>query len=152
LINTREKVETLIAGDTIILTNGVWKDAKLVFKGTGEMDKQIYLMAETPGKVTLEGKSSLQISGKWLQVSGLVFVNGSSPKGTVIDFRTSSKDYAYNCILTNCVIDKYNLATKDSADHWIGLYGKITPSNIVTLEENQTKEQLWWSGLTIQIR
>ena len=120
----KEKVETLIAGDTIILTNGVWKDAKLVFKGTGEMDKQIYLMAETPGKVTLEGKSSLQISGKWLQVSGLVFVNGSSPKGTVIDFRTSSKDYAYNCVLTNCVIDKYNLAAKDSSDHWIGLYGK----------------------------
>ncbi len=120
----KERVKTLVAGDTIILVNGTWKNAQLIFKGNGEKDKYICLEAETPGKVTLEGKSSLQMSGNWLQVSGLVFVNGSSPKETVIDFRTSSKDYAYNCILTNCVIDKYNLNVKDSSDHWIGLFGK----------------------------
>ncbi len=136
-IQYQEKVKLLLPGDTIMLANGVWKDAQLVFKANGEKDKYIFLEAETPGKVTLEGKSGLQISGKWLQVSGLVFINGNSPKGTVIDFRTNSRNYAYNCIVTNCVIDKFNLAAKDSSDHWIGLYGK-----------NNTIEYCYFGGKT----
>lgn len=119
-----EKVKTLTPGDTIILANGVWNNAELVFKGTGQKDNYIYLTVETPGKVTLEGASCLRMSGEWLHVSGLVFRNGRTPRNVVIDFRTSSKDYAYNSVLSECVIDKYNQTAKDSADHWIGLYGK----------------------------
>ena len=66
------QLKNLSAGDSIILSNGTWKDASLVFKGKGEKDKYIYLTAETPGKVSLEGASSLRISGQWLHVSGLV--------------------------------------------------------------------------------
>ena len=120
----KEKVKTLLAGDTIVLANGVWNDAQLVFKGNGEAGKQISLMAETPGKVILQGKSCLNLSGNWLNVSGLVFKNGYSPKEVVIDFRTSSKEYAYNSIVSNCVIDKFNQPVKDSADHWVCLWGK----------------------------
>lgn len=119
-----EKTKKLLPGDTVMLANGIWQDAKLVFKGKGEEGKFIYLIAETPGKVLLEGKSCLNLSGKWLNISGLVFKNGSTPKGTVIEFKTSSKDYAYNSVLSNCVIDKFNQPVKDSADHWIGLWGK----------------------------
>lgn len=119
-----EKVKTLAPGDTIVLANGVWSNAELVFKGTGQKDKYIYLTAETPGKVTLEGASCLRMSGQWLHVSGLVFRNGRTPRSVVIEFRTSSKDYAYNSVLSECVIDRYNQTAKDSSDHWIGLYGK----------------------------
>ncbi|MFT3753744.1 MAG: polysaccharide lyase 6 family protein [Paludibacter sp.] len=119
-----EKVKTLAPGDTIVLTNGVWQDAQLVLKGKGEEGKFICLQAETPGKVLLEGKSCLTLSGKWLHISGLVFSNGNTPRGAVIEFKTSSKEYAYNCVLSNCVIDKYNQPMKDSADHWIGMWGK----------------------------
>jgi poly(beta-D-mannuronate) lyase len=113
-----------VPGDSIVLTNGIWKDVQLVFKGKGEQGKFIYLTAETPGKVTLEGESSLQLSGEWLHVSGLVFVNGHTPAKTVIDFKTSSKDYAYHCVLTNCVIDRFNQEQKTTADHWVGVWGK----------------------------
>lgn len=123
-IQYKEKVKTLLPGDTIMLANGVWKDAQLVFKGNGEKDNYIILKAETSGKVKLQGNSYLQISGAWLKVSGLEFINGHSPKKTVIDFKTSSKDYAYNCILTNCVIDSYNQDSKDSTDHWVEVWGK----------------------------
>lgn len=118
------QVKNLVAGDTLMLANGVWKDAELVLKGLGEQNKPIYLTAETFGKVTLEGNSYLRLSGKYLHVSGLVFVNGSSPRSTVIEFRTSSTDYAYNSTLTNCVIDGYSKPEKDSADHWLGVWGK----------------------------
>jgi poly(beta-D-mannuronate) lyase len=117
-------INTLIAGDSIVLANGVWNDAQLIFKGKGEKGKYIYLIAETPGNVTLEGESCLQLSGEWLYVFGLVFVNGHTPRKTVIDFRTSSKEFAFNCVLMNCVIDNYNQPSKTSADHWVELWGK----------------------------
>jgi len=119
-----KEVKSLLAGDSIILTNGIWKDAQLIFKGKGEEDRYISLVAETPGKVILEGTSSLQLSGEWLWVSGLVFTHGNTPKKTVIDFRTGSKEYAYNSVLSNCVIDKYNQPAKTVADHWVELWGK----------------------------
>ncbi len=117
-------VKKLVPGDSLILANGVWKDAQLSFKGNGTPDKFIYLVAETPGRVSIEGKSRLQLSGQYLYVSGLKFVNGSTPKSVVIEFRTGSTEYAYNSVLSHCVIDKFNQSAKDSADHWVGIYGK----------------------------
>ena len=118
------EVKSLFPGDSIVLVNGIWKDVQLTFKGKGDPGKYIYLTAETPGKVTIEGESCLQLSGEWLHISGLVFVNGNTPKKTVIEFRTSSRDYAYNCILTQCVIDSYNQKSKNVSDHWVGVWGK----------------------------
>lgn len=116
-------VKTLSAGDSIILANGVWKDAAFKLQGNGHEGNYIYMMAETAGKVFLEGKSMLQMSGEYLHVSGLVFRNGSTPKNAVVEFRTSSTNYAYNSVLSNIVIDKYS-QHKDSSDIWVGLWGK----------------------------
>jgi len=132
-----ECVKKLIAGDTIVLANGVWKDAQLEFKGNGTKDNFIYMAAETPGKVLLEGKSCLSISGQWLHISGLVFVNGLSPKKVVINFKTGSKEYAYNCVLTNCVINNYNQNSKETEDHWVEMWGK-----------NNTVEYSYFGGKT----
>lgn len=119
-----ETVKNIAPGDSVILANGAWKDAELVFKGKGEIGKRIYLTAETFGQVTLEGQSCLRLSGEWLHVSGLVFVNGCAPGKSVIEFKTSSKNYAYNTVLTDCVIDGYSKQFKDSADHWVDVWGK----------------------------
>lgn len=120
----KEAQKSIAAGDSIVLANGVWNNVEIIFKGNGTESKNIFLVAETPGKVTIEGQSRLQLSGNYLVVSGLVFTNGYGSKKTVIEFKTSSKDYAYNSTLTNCVIDKYNQPAKDSADQWIGVWGK----------------------------
>ncbi len=119
-----QTVKTLAPGDSVVLANGIWKDAPLVFKGKGLKEKMIYLTVETAGQVTLEGQSSIRLSGEWLHVSGLVFVNGSTPDQAVIEFRTNSKTYAYNCVLTDCVIDGFSQQYKDSADHWVDVWGK----------------------------
>ena len=118
-----QAVKMLKAGDSLVLANGVWKDVQFKLKGQGTKDKYIYLVAETPGKVFIEGKSRLQFSGEYLHISGLVFQNGSTPKTAVIEFRTSSTEYAYNSVLSNCVIDNFN-QHKDTSDHWVSLYGK----------------------------
>jgi len=53
-------------GDDIVLTNGVWKDVKIKFRGKGTKDKPITLRAETAGKVSIEGQSYLKFGGEYL--------------------------------------------------------------------------------------
>jgi len=132
-----EKIKTVLPGDSIVLANGIWKDVQIVFRGNGKKGKFIYLKAETAGKVLIEGESSLSISGNWLHVSGLVFTKGYSPGKTVIDFKTSETDYANNCVLSNCVIDKFNQLYRETIDNWVALWGK-----------NNTVEYCYFSGKT----
>ena len=117
-------IKSAMAGDTIIMANGVWKDVQLVFKGKGTAKRHITLSAENPGKVSIEGQSSLSLSGEYLDVNGLIFRNGFSPNEAVINFQTSPKDYAYHCTVSECVIDKFNQSVREKPDHWIILWGK----------------------------
>lgn len=38
-------------GDTLVMADGVWRDADILFEGTGEEGRPITLRARTPGKV-----------------------------------------------------------------------------------------------------
>ncbi len=109
--------------DTLILANGVWRDADLVLKGQGTEAQPIVLMAETAGKVTLEGTSSLRLSGTFLVVEGLWFRNGGVG-GAVLEYRTSSNEIANDCRVTNCVIDNYNVSDRTKESSWIQFWGK----------------------------
>ena len=122
--------KVVVPGDELILADGVWKDVDLIFKGKGTAKKHISLQAEHPGSVLIEGQSCLSLSGEYLDVKGLVFKNGFSPKEAVINFQTSPKEYAYHCTVSECVIDKFNQSVREKTDHWIILWGKYnTVSN-----------------------
>jgi len=111
-------------GAKIVLANGIWKDAELLFEAVGTEDAPITLEAETKGEVTFEGNSNLRISGDYLIVKGLVFKNGYTPTNAVISFRKNRKEMANNCRLTECVIDNYNNPERQVQDYWITIYGK----------------------------
>ncbi|WP_272023794.1 chondroitinase-B domain-containing protein [Olleya namhaensis] len=111
-------------GDNIVLANGTYKDFEIKFTGEGTENKPITLKAETAGKVFIEGESSLEISGDYLEVSGLFFRNGHSPKTNVIAFRTSAKDVANYSKVTNCVILDFNNLERDQDNLWVQFYGK----------------------------
>lgn len=118
-------VKKLVPGDSIVLANQKWNNAELKFKAKGTKEHPIVLTAETPGLCTLEGISNIRLSGDYLIVDGLVFINGHAPeKKVVIDFRTSKEDFANNSIVRNCVIDHYNQADKTIKDHWVEIWGK----------------------------
>ena len=68
--------EKLRPGDTVVMANGEWKNQAIWFSGQGTAAKSITLRAETAGKVVLEGKSSLTVTGENVVVSGLCFKNG----------------------------------------------------------------------------
>ncbi|GAA4241869.1 chondroitinase-B domain-containing protein [Winogradskyella damuponensis] len=112
------------AGDEIVLANGVWKDVEIKFSGNGTEENPIILKAETAGEVFIEGVSSLELSGNHLEVSGLFFRNGHSPKTNVIAFRTSAKEVANHSKVTNCVILDFNNLERDQDNIWVQFYGK----------------------------
>ena len=97
-VNNQEElklaIKNAVAGDEIIMANGVWKDIQIKFFGKGTKEAPIVLRAETSGKVSIEGISDLKIGGDFLEVKGLYFKNGYSPSKTVIDFRIDSKTLA----------------------------------------------------------
>ena len=111
-------------GDNIVLKNGTYKDVNIKFVGEGTEDSPINLSAETAGEVFIEGESSLELSGNYLQVRGLFFRNGHSPKKNVIAFRTSAKDVANYSSVTNCVILDFNNLERDKDNLWVQFYGK----------------------------
>jgi poly(beta-D-mannuronate) lyase len=110
-------------GDTIVLADGDWRDARIVFAAHGAEGRPITLRARTPGKAILSGASRLQIAGEYLVVDGLSFTNGSVPSGNVIEFRRSSRDLATHCRLTNCAIVDYNPPDIKADTKWVSLYG-----------------------------
>ena len=130
-------IKSAVAGDSIIMANGIWKDVQIVFKGNGKKGKYISLKAQTPGKVLIEGESSLSISGNWMYVSGLIFTKGYTPGNIVINFKTSDTDYAYNSVVSNCVIEKFNQPYRETTDNWLSLWGK-----------NNTIEYCYFGGKT----
>lgn len=133
-------------GDSIVLANGVWKDAELVFKGNGSAEKPITLTVQKKGKVTLEGQSNLSLSGTYLVVEGLVFKNGYTPTSEVIAFRTEENALCHNCRVTECVIDNYSNPERFESDYWVGIYGKNNrfDHNYLTGKRNQ--------GVTLAVR
>ena len=123
-IELKEAIKNAKPGDNIVLKNGVWKDIDIKFIGEGKQNNQISLVAETNGKVFIEGISSLEISGNYLHVEGLFFRNGYSPKKNVIAFRTSSKEVANHCKVTHCVVLDFNNLERDQDNLWVQFYGK----------------------------
>ena len=115
-------------GDNIVLSNGIWKDVQIRFRGKGTKDNPIVLRAETPGKVTIEGESYLKFGGEYLVVEGLHFKNGFSPSNAVIDFKIGHKDspdeISNNCKVTNCVIEDFNKPKRDNSDLWVQFWGR----------------------------
>lgn len=119
-------VDSAKPGDVILLPEGEWKDAKLLFKAKGTPEAPITLKAATPGKTILSGVTQLRIGGEHLIVSGLWFKNPDPAAGDTIEFRESSKNVSSNCRLTECAITREPGAeSKDSKEsRWVGLYGE----------------------------
>jgi poly(beta-D-mannuronate) lyase len=115
---------SLVAGDVVIMTNGTWTDQNLTFKGTGTQDQPITLRAETPGDVVLTGESRLSLSGEYLIVEGLAFIDGALEGDDVIQFRTSDSSLANHCRLTNTAIQNYNPWDPAEEYKWVSLYGE----------------------------
>lgn len=120
----KKVLKTVLPGDTILMTNGIWKDQEIKFQANGTREMPVFLKAETPGKVILTGSSKLFIGGDYLVVDGLFFKDGYLTKGAVVDFRDSDDNVSRYCRLTNSAIVNYNPPKKSTEYKWVSLYGE----------------------------
>ena len=69
-VSNQKQLEASIAsakpGDTIVMKDGIWRDAVIDFNASAKASARITLRAETPGKVILTGKSQLVFSKPYL--------------------------------------------------------------------------------------
>lgn len=66
-------LKTAQPGDQIYIKDGQYKDMQLKWIGKGTEKSPITIEALNPGKVKVEGGSTLRIAGEWLSVSGIAF-------------------------------------------------------------------------------
>lgn len=109
-------------GDVIVMANGVWTDAEIIFRASGTPEAPLTLRAQTPGQVILSGRSSLRFAGCHLAAEGLLFKDGAIPGGHVVAFRGDSDEEASDCRLTNSAIIDYN-PPPGMSSNWVSLYG-----------------------------
>ncbi|MFD1295001.1 chondroitinase-B domain-containing protein [Lutibacter holmesii] len=120
----KKAIKLAVPGNEIVLANGVWSNAEINFYGNGTKEKPITLRAETSGKVFIEGNSYLHLGGTYLVVDGLFFRNGYSPKSAIIRYMIGKDTVAYNCKVTNTVINGFTKPSRLTNDKWIEFYGK----------------------------
>lgn len=107
-------------GDVLLMKNGLWTDAKIVFGANGTKNQPITLISETPGQVVLTGKSSIEIKGKNLVVSGVVFRDEALTEGAIVHFLKNTA----NCRLTNSAIITDKFLDKKANIKWIVIEGR----------------------------
>lgn len=113
-------------GDRVLLKDGVYKDASIQFtNANGTKEKPVWFMAQTPGKVSFEGNSTLAFGGRYIIVAGFTWRNGGADlqERSVINFKTG-KENATHCTVQDCVIDDYNNANFNIDNKWVSLFGE----------------------------
>lgn len=116
-----DAAKTIDAGDTIILQDGTWADARLKIHAEGTAKKPVTIKAQTPGQVVFTGDSRLSVGGAHVVVDGLWFQNPTGEQ--VLELRLDSKQLASDCRITHCAVtNDTQLASKNSAQ-FVSIYG-----------------------------
>lgn len=138
-----------VPGSKIVLKNGVWKNIHFKAHGIGTREAPILITAETDGQVIVNGDSRLNISGKYVIVKGLWFKDGAPTASNLIEFRKDSKDFAYNCRLTNCTISYSNPEDSSIESRWVNLWGRnnrVDHCNFTGKTNGGTTLVVWLKG------
>ena len=118
-----EFAKEVTAGDSILLQDGIWKDADIKFERLpGTAQAPVHVRPQTPGKVVLTGATEFRISGEYVIVSGLVF-RDTSGASDVVQLRTHSERHAHHCRLTDCVFEQTPESETGIESRWLSVYG-----------------------------
>ncbi len=116
-----EAAKAVAAGDTIVLQDGTWTDARLKIHASGTAEKPVTIKAQTPGKVVLTGDSRISVAGEHVVVDGLWFQNPTGEEA--IELRIDSDELARDCRVTNCSVTNELQAAPGKSARFVSIYG-----------------------------
>lgn len=116
-----DAAKAVTAGDTIILQDGMWADARLKIHANGTAEKPVAIKAQTPGKVVFTGDSRLSVGGVHVVVDGLWFQNPTGEEA--IELRIDSDELANDCRITNCAVTNELQAPPGKSARFVSIYG-----------------------------
>ncbi|MDC0559153.1 polysaccharide lyase 6 family protein, partial [Candidatus Izimaplasma bacterium] len=136
-IEVENKIELLAAilnaepGDAIILKDGRYSDVNVLLETSGTKEHPIFIFAENPGEVSIEGESTIRAEADYVIIANLLFQNGhpTQDKGAIIFEGSHSR-------LTNT---KFNSFEHFAYDHkWVSLNGQYNEVDHNTLDGKST--------------
>lgn len=116
-----EAAKSVAAGDTIILQDGTWADARLKIHASGTAEKPVTIKAQTPGKVVFTGDSRIALAGEHIVVDGLWFQNPTGEEA--IELRIDSDELANDCRITNCAVTNELQTAPGQSARFVSIYG-----------------------------
>ena len=116
------KVSNAKPGDTVIIPNGTYTGVKLELNGKGSEGNPVTIKAETPGKVIINGLSSMSVTGEHLVIDGLFFHKAWNP--VIINITAQSKHIRVtNTAMVDC--NNPNRSTKAVWFQVAGQYNRV---------------------------
>jgi len=104
-------VTVLQPGDSLIFKNGTYKDIQLMSTNIGNNQKNIIIMAETPGEVIFCGDVKIEMYGAYTELNGFFFANGNrNPNEWKSHGQGLVAMYASYCRVTNCAFNNFDEA------------------------------------------
>ena len=104
-------------GDTILLANGTWHDARLIVTRGGTAAAPVVIKAEMPGGVILDGSSRLSLEAPYVTVDGLWFQGGALDGGAVIQFNS------HHGVVRNTAVVDVNPPKFETEYYWVFFNG-----------------------------
>jgi poly(beta-D-mannuronate) lyase len=112
-------------GDEVVIRNGVYRNVIWEVDAEGAEGQPVVVRAQTPGKVINTGQSALRVSGRYVEVRGLLFTDGYLPGSSVVEFRAlNGSKLAEHSRVTEIAIVNYSPPDRRTRLHWVSLYGR----------------------------
>jgi len=104
----KKAIETVIAGDEIVIVNGNYNGWELTVNTNGTKDKPVIIRAETTGKVIFSGdvnKPVFQLTGNYTEISGITFSQCNVFKtqggnGVLVELKNTKYCRVSDCVFT----------------------------------------------------
>lgn len=134
-----------VGGDVIRLASGRYDDVKLRLAKNGTQGRPIQVVAAVPGEAILGGASEIDISGAYVVIDGLYFLNGAIAAGgsdrAVITFNS------HHGVVRNTAIVDYNPAGFETAYYWVFFNGSHNTVERCYFKGKNNLEPLIGNGL-----
>jgi poly(beta-D-mannuronate) lyase len=134
-----------VGGDVIRLASGRYDDVKLRLAKNGTQGRPIQVVAAVPGEAIFGGSSEIDISGAYVVIDGLYFLNGAIAGGgtdrAVITFNS------HHGVVRNTAIVDYNPTAFDTAYYWVFFNGSHNTLERCYFKGKNNLEPLIGNGL-----